>query len=134
MNKALWSVQGLLAIAFLMGGGMKVLTPATELAQQMNWVNHVPAMVVKVIGLLEVLGAIGLILPAALKIKPQLTPMAATGLALTMLGAIVTHLVLNEPGQIVPGMVLGSLALFVAWGRFKKVPIAVDDSTTSSTS
>lgn len=123
MNKLLWGVQGLLAVAFIMGGGMKVVTPATELAQQMNWVNQVPVTVVRVIGLLEVLGAIGLILPAALKIKPQLTPIAAAGLALTMLGAIFTHLVLDEPEQIVPGLILGSLASFVAWGRTKKVPL-----------
>jgi putative oxidoreductase len=123
MNKLLWGVQGLLAVAFFMGGGMKVVTPAAELAQQMNWVNHVPVMAVRVIGVLEVLGAIGLILPAALKIKPQLTPMAAAGLVLTMLGAIITHLVLNEPEQIVPGLILGSLASLVAWGRTKKVPL-----------
>ncbi|MFL6220093.1 MAG: DoxX family protein, partial [Actinomycetes bacterium] len=73
---------------------------------------------VKMIGALEVLGAVGLILPAALDIAPILVPLAATGLGVIMLGAIVTHARRREPQAIVINLVLLALAAFVAWGRF----------------
>lgn len=123
MNIALWIVQALLAFAFLAAGGMKLATPVDQLAEQMAWVASVPSFVPKVIGLLEVLGAVGLILPSALRIQPQLTPLAAGGLVLTMLGAIGTHVALGELAQTPPGIVLGALAAFVAWGRAGQVTI-----------
>lgn len=79
MNKALWGVQILIGLAFIMFGGMKLVTPAETLAVDMNWVNYFPAMVVKLIGLLELLGGLGLILPSVTRIKPELTPLAAGG-------------------------------------------------------
>ena len=123
MNIVLWVVQVLLAAGFLMAGGMKLMTPHDALAAQMAWVNHMPAFAPKLIGLLEVLGGLGLILPSLLRIKPMLTPTAAIGLALLMAGAFVTHLVLGEYGMSVPSLVMGLLAVFVAWGRSKRVPI-----------
>lgn len=123
MNIILWVVQVLLAVAFIMAGGMKIMTPHDALATQMAWVNHAPAFAPKVIGTLEILGALGLILPSLLRIKPMLTPLAALGLALLMAGAFVTHLVLGEYGMSLPSLALGLLALFVAWGRRKRSPI-----------
>ena len=123
MNIVLWVVQILLAVGFLMAGGMKLMTPHDALAAQMAWVNHFPAFAPKLIGLLEVLGGIGLILPALLRVKPELTPLAAACLALLMVGAFITHLVLGEYGMSLPSLVMGLLGAFVAWGRKKRVPI-----------
>jgi len=124
MNIVLWVVQVLLAAAFIMAGGMKLMTPHDALAAQMNWVNYAPAFAPKLIGTLEILGALGLVLPSLLRIKPLLTPLAALGLALLMGGAFATHLVLGEFGMSLPSLVLALLAAFVAWGRRKHTPIA----------
>ena len=118
MNVALWIVQGLLAVAFLMAGSMKVMKPKEELAGRMEWVNDFSAGAVKTIGILEILGALGLILPLATGILPWLTPVAAVGLALTMIGAAITHGRRKEFPMIVPNAVLLLLAAFVAYGRF----------------
>lgn len=114
---ALWIVQGLLAAAFLMAGGMKLMQPKEKLAENMGWVEDFSANTIKGIGLLEVLGAIGLILPWALTIFPILTGLAAVGLVLAMIGAAITHLRRGETQMLVPNVVLGLLAAFVAYGR-----------------
>ena len=118
MNIALWIVQALLAVAFGMAGIMKLTQPKEKLAAQMGWVEDFAPTTVKGIGLLEVLGAIGLILPRLTGILPWLTPLAAIGLVLTMLGAIVTNLRRHENQMIVANVVLLALAAFVAYGRF----------------
>lgn len=124
MHIALWIVQVLLAAAFFMAGGTKLATPIEELAPQMSFVSHMPALMVRFIGLSEVLGAIGLILPAATRIKPGLTPLAAALLAVVMLLAFLSHFVLtSDPSHAPPSLVLGLLSAFVAWGRHKKAPI-----------
>jgi len=118
----LWIAQGLLALAFGMAGFMKVTSPIEQLAQNgMSFVHHYPVETVRLIGISEVLGAIGLILPAALRIKPILTPVAAVGIAIIMVLAISYHLSQNE--SIVARAVLFALASFVAWGRFFQAPI-----------
>ncbi|MEZ4590518.1 MAG: DoxX family protein [Chloroflexota bacterium] len=117
MNIALWIVQGLLAIAFLMAGGMKMAQPKEKLAQNMAWVEDFSPNTIRIIGLLEVLGAIGLILPWALTILPELTGIAAVGLVLTMIGAAITHVRRGETQMLAPNIVLGALAAFVAVGR-----------------
>ena len=127
MNIFLWIVQALLAAAFIMAGGMKIMTPYDALATQMTWVSYFPAFVPKVIGTFEVLGALGLMLPSLLRIKPALTPLAALGLALLMAGAFITHIVLGEYGMSLPSLVLGLLSLFVAWGRHNHSPIIAKD-------
>lgn len=124
MKYALWIVQVLLALAFLAAGFMKVATPVEQLAQSMIWVNDVPVWLLKFIGLAEVAGGLGLILPALTRIQPQLTPLAGVGLALVMLFASIFHLSRGEIGAIVPNIVLLALAAFVAYGRWKVVPIA----------
>ncbi len=118
MNIALWVVQGLLAAMFLMAGFMKVSKSKDELAERMAWVNDFSANAVKTIGVLELLGAVGLVLPWATGILPWLTPLAAVGLILTMIGAAITHARRGENAMIGPNVVLLLLAGFVAYGRF----------------
>ena len=118
MNIALWVVQVLLALAFGMVGFLKLTQPKEKLASQMAWVNDFAPNTVKGIGALELLGAIGLILPWATGILPWLTPLAAAGLVLTMIGAVVTHLRRNENQMIVFNLVLLLLAAFLVYGRF----------------
>ncbi len=119
MNVVLWIVAGVLAAAFLASGLMKIAQPKAKLAESgMGWTEDYSDGAVKGIGALEVLGALGLILPAALDIVPILVPIAAVGLALVMLGAAVTHARRKENQMIVINVVLLALAAFVAWGRF----------------
>jgi putative oxidoreductase len=122
LHITLWVVQGLLAVAFGMAGFMKLTMPIEQLAENgMTFVNHYSAGVVRFIGASEVLAAIGFILPAALRIMPFLTPLAAVGIAIVMILAFFEHISQNEP--IVANVVLFVLAIFVAWGRFLKVPV-----------
>ena len=125
MNTTLWIVQGLLAAAFLMAGSIKLLKPKSELKPQLgDWVDSLSEPVFKIIGVLEVLGAIGLILPMAIQILPVLTPIAAIGLAMTMLGAMILHFQRNEKEDAInKNMPLLLLALFVTVGRFFILPI-----------
>jgi uncharacterized membrane protein YphA (DoxX/SURF4 family) len=119
MNVALWIIAGLLAVAFLAGGVMKLIQPKEKLAASgMGFVEDFSAGTVKAIGALEVLAAVGLILPAALDIAPVLVPLAAVGLVLLMVGAIITHLRRHEAPAIVVNLALLALAVLVAWGRF----------------
>ncbi len=118
MNIALWIVAGVLALAFLAAGLMKVSQPKEKLAASMGWVNDFSPGTVKFIGTMEILGAIGLILPAATGIAPVLTPIAATGLAVTMILAAIVHGRRREPQMIAVNAVLLVLALFVAIMRF----------------
>lgn len=125
MDIALWVVQALLALAFLGAGSMKLIRSREQLLEGgMGFVEDMPMNAVRVIGILEVAAAIGLILPMLLNILPILTPLAAVGLVLTMIGAAITHLRRGEYTGVVPNIVLLALALFVAYGRFALVPVA----------
>jgi putative oxidoreductase len=135
MNIALWVVQALLALAFLMAGGMKLAMPIDQLlANGMTLVEQVPIALIRFIGLSEVAGALGLILPATLRIKPQLTPWAAGALAFVMLLAVVTHVWLGEMQAIGAALMLGLLAAFVAWGRSIKQPITTRELEPAASS
>ena len=119
MNVVLWIVAGVLAVAFLASGLMKLAQPRQKIVESgMGWAGDFSDGAVKGIGALEVLGALGLILPAVFDIATVLVPIAATGLALVMLGAAVTHARRRENQMIVVNVVLFALAAFVAWGRF----------------
>lgn len=119
MNIVLWIIAAVLAAAFLGAGLMKVSQPKQKLAAAgMGWAEDFSARAVKLIGTLEILAAIGLILPAALSIAPVLVPLAALGLGLIMVGAVLTHLRRKEPQVVVVNVVLLVLAVLVAWGRF----------------
>jgi len=126
MNIILWIAQGLLAFAFFGAGMMKLTQPKEKLMERgMGFVEDFPDTIVKGIGALEVAGAIGLILPLLLEFLPNiLTPLAAVGLVLTMIGAAITHIRRNEIPAIVPNLVLLGIAAFIAYGRFLLVPVA----------
>ena len=121
---ALWGAQVLLAVAFVGAGLMKATTPIEQLAAQMSWVAQVPPALVRFIGVAELLGAAGLVLPAATRILPVLTPIAAAALALVMVLAGGTHVALGEAPMVIANVVIGAVAVFIAWGRFRHTPIA----------
>jgi uncharacterized membrane protein YphA (DoxX/SURF4 family) len=124
LHIALWIVQVLLALAFGMAGFMKLTAPVAELAQKMIWPGAVPPALVRFIGASELLGAIGLVLPAATRIRPGLTALAGAGLTLVMVLAAVFHLSRGEAKMLPINLVIGGLAAFVAWGRARRAPIA----------
>ncbi|RSD07347.1 DoxX family protein [Amycolatopsis eburnea] len=120
MNVVLWIVAGVLAALYLAAGGMKLATPREKLLENpnMGWTADFSGAAVKGIGAVEVLGAIGLVLPWALDIAPVLTPLAATGLAVVQVGAIIVHARRKETKALPMNVVLLVLAAFVAIGRF----------------
>ncbi len=119
MNITLWIIAAALALAFFAAGMMKLAQPRAALAESgMGWVDSFPAGAVKTIGGLEVLAALGLVLPAALDIAPNLVPLAALGLVLMMLGAAITHVRRSEQQMVVVNAVLLALAALLVWGRF----------------
>jgi hypothetical protein len=121
VNLALWIVAGLLAVAYFFGGGGKVILSKEKLAAfgpSSKWVNDFSAGTVKAIGALEVLAALGLILPAVLGIAPILVPLAALGLAVIMIGATITRIRRREFKFMTADLVYLVLIAFVAWGRF----------------
>lgn len=124
MNIALWVIQALLALAFLGAGIMKVSQPIDRLKKNMSWVESYSPAIVRLVGILEILGALGLILPAITHILPWLTPIAAIGLVLTMIGAVIVHLQRKETSHLAAPIVLLILALVIVYGRFVLLPIA----------
>jgi len=118
MKYALWTVQVLLALLFISSGGVKLLKPVEEMAKQVQ----LPGLFIRFIGVCEVLGGLGLVLPGLLRIKTGLTPLAASCLVVIMVGAVV--IVLRMGGGVnalIPG-VIGLLLVFVAYGRGRVVP------------
>jgi hypothetical protein len=120
MNYALWIVQTLLAAIFLFSGGTKLILPLEELTGQMP----LPGLFVRFIGVAEVLGAIGLILPWLLRIRPGLTPLAAVGLVIIMIGATVLTLAGGDGALALIPLVVGLLSAFVAYGRWSRFTAA----------
>ncbi|WP_435974663.1 DoxX family protein [Streptomyces sp. Qhu_M48] len=121
MNVALWIVTGLLALVYLAGGGYKVVTPKAKIAAagpSGQWVEDFSAGGVKAIGALEVLAALGLVLPALLGTAPVLVPLAAVGLLIIMVGAAITRLRRHETKLVGVDLVYIVLIAFVVWGRF----------------
>src|SRR5687768_11088604 len=119
MTYALWVVQVLLALLFVFAGGMKLVMPLDQLAGPVP----LPGAFLRFIGVAELLGGLGLILPAALRIRPGLTPLAAAGLVVIMIGATAITLVGREFGGAAMSVVVGVLAAFVAYGRWRLAPI-----------
>ena len=111
----LWGVQGLLAALFLFAGGMKLVMPL----EMMKGPVELPCLLLRFIGVCEVLGAIGLILPELLRIKRILTPLAAAGLVIIMAGATVITTVGGAVAPAVVPFVVGVLAATVAYGRWQ---------------
>jgi hypothetical protein len=120
VNRGLWVVQVLLALVFLATGAMKLILPIEALTEKMP----VPGLLIRFLGFVEVLGAIGLIVPSLVQIRPGLAPLAAAGLVIMMIGATVFTVVTMDVTMALAPLALGILAVFVAYGRWKVAPIA----------
>ena len=118
MTYALWIVQGLLALLFLFAGVMKLIMSVEEMTRDVQ----MPGAFLRFIAVAEILGAIGLILPALLRTKPGLTPLAAAGLAIIMIGATVVTMTYMGVAMALFPLVVGLLAVFVAYGRWRVAP------------
>jgi putative oxidoreductase len=123
MQVGLWSAQILLALAFAFAGAGSLLRPIDALAAVAVWPGEVPVALVRIIGALELMGAFGLLLPSLTRIRPSLTPLAATGLGGVMLLATLYNLAHGRWPAMALNLGLGSLAAFVAWGRSRRLPI-----------
>jgi len=115
MNRALWILQWLLAVLFLFTGGLKLVLPVEEMTKQMP----LPGLFLRFIGVAEVLGAAGLVLPGLLRIRPGLTPLAAAGLVIIMIGATLLTLRINAATALFP-LAVGLLLSFVIYGRWRR--------------
>lgn len=119
MNVALWIVAGLMSAACLSGGAMKVLQPREKLAEgQWKWAEDFGDSTVKTIGVLEILAAVGLVLPAVVDVAPVLVPVTAVCMGVLMVCAMVTHGRRKETQAVVVNVVLLAVFAFLAWGRF----------------
>jgi len=121
MNIALWIIQGLLAALFLFAGGTKLIMPIEEMTKDMP---AMPGLFLRFIGVCEILGAFGLVLPWLTRIKPWLTPLAAAGLVIIMIGAVVITIATMGFVMAILPLVTGILAAFVAYGRWRLTPQA----------
>ena len=120
MNIALWIAQVLLALIFIFAGVIKLVTPMDEMLQQMP-IGLPPAFLIFT-GIVEVLGGFGVILPWLINIRPGLTPLAAVGLLIVMIGAVVYTIAAGDPATALIPAAVGLLAAFVAWGRWRSKP------------
>lgn len=118
MNLALWIIQVLLALLFLFAGAMKLIMPIEEMTQQIP----MPGLFLRFIGVCEVLGGLGLVLPWLLGIRPGLTPLAAAGLIVIMIGATATTIIIGQVATSILPLAVGLLCLFVAYGRWRLAP------------
>jgi uncharacterized membrane protein YphA (DoxX/SURF4 family) len=119
MNVVLWIIQVLLALLFLFAGGVKLVLPVEEMTKQ----TALPGLFLRFIGVVEVLGGLGLILPGLLRIKPRLTPLAAVGLLILMIGATVLSLQTSPVALAMIPLVTGLLLALVAYGRWRIAPL-----------
>ena len=126
MNLALWITAGLLAVVALAGGISKTFIPKEKLAAQHGgeWTGHASVGFVKTLGVLELLAAVGLILPAVLDIAPVMVPVTAVCWVLLMVGAMVTHGRLGQFKLVMLNAVYLAIAAFIAWGRFGLAPFS----------
>jgi hypothetical protein len=123
LHVALWTGQALLAAGFFMMGAFKTTRSIATLASTMIWPGAVPAPLVRAIGVAELLGAAGLVLPALTRRAPILTPVAAAALALLMVLASFFHFSRGELELVPVTLVLAAAAAFIAWGRLARAPI-----------
>lgn len=125
MTYILWIIQVLLALLFLVAGGTKLVL-SLEVMKSMGSPNQIllPGLLIRFIGVCEVLGALGLVLPGLLRIRPGLTPLAAAGLVIIMIGATVLTIAGDGFAMALPALVVGLLAAFVAYGRWRLAPLS----------
>jgi uncharacterized membrane protein YphA (DoxX/SURF4 family) len=124
LHIALWVAQLLLAASLIWAATMKLFQPVEKLSAMWPWVGQVSGALVKVTGIVDLLGGIGLILPSLLRIKPQFTPIAAIGMMVLMVCASIFHIVRGEASSIGANIVFAGMAAFIAWGRWTKAKIA----------
>jgi hypothetical protein len=129
MTYALWTVQVLLALIFGLSGGIKLVLPIEVVLQQMQL--PLTGVFVRFIGVAEVLGALGLVLPGLLHMRPELTPLAAAGLATLMLGALMYTPPETDLALLLIPVVVGLLAGFVAYGRWRLAQNQISSRTVS---
>ena len=129
LHIALWIAQILLALVFGLSGAMKVITPIEELAKNAAWIRD-SEFLIRFIGISELSGALGMLLPSLSRIKPKLTSLAAVGLFVIMILATGFHLMRGEAKFTPLTLAIGALAAFVAWGRFRKAPIVARSGGT----
>ena len=122
MNIVFWILQVLVALAFLAAGAMKTFSPISSLSKNMSWTAQMPAIFVRLIGICEILGGLGLVLPPLFHILPWLTVAAAVGLAIIMIGAVIFHIARKEMPNVAPSAVLLILAILIIVGRVAIVP------------
>ena len=120
LNVILWVVQILLTLLYLFSGGAKLTLPIAVMTQQV----HFPGLFLRFIGACEVLGALGLLLPGLFRVRTYLTPLAAAGLVIIMIGATTIMLVTSGIAQAVMPLCVGLLVAFVAYGRWRLAPTA----------
>jgi putative oxidoreductase len=121
LHVGLWVAQGLLAAAFGVAGLTHATRPIAEMAKMAPWTSALPEGMVRFIGVVELAGALGLVLPGLTRVRPALTGWAAAGLAAVMALAMVVHIARGEPQVLPVNLVLGGIAAFIAWGRGMKV-------------
>lgn len=123
LHVTLWLIQLMLAASLLWAASMKLFQPLDQLGALWPWTNQVPRSLVTLTGMVDVLGALGLVLPMLLNVKPALTPLAAVGVILMMLTASIFHIARGEVSLIGVNVIFTLLAAGVAWGRWTKVPM-----------
>ena len=120
LNIFLWITQIVLAIIFIWGAWMKLFTSVDKLSAMWPWVAQIPLALLKFTAIVDLLGGIGLILPALLRIKPTLTPIAAVAIIVLMVVSTIFHISRGEVSVIGANIIFALFAAFIAWGRFKK--------------
>src|SRR5262245_12414281 len=118
MNVALWIVQVLLASLFLFAGATKLIMPIEEMTKQMA----MPGWFLRFIGMAEMLGGLGLVLPWFFRMQPRLTPLAAAGLTIVMIGAVATTLMMGEIAMALFPLIVGLCCVFIVYGRWGRTP------------
>ena len=121
MTYALWIIQMLLGLLFLLSGAMKFVMSVAEMTKDMP---SMPGWFLHFIGVMEILGGLGLILPSVLRIRPGLTPLAAAGLVIIMIGATVITFTTMGVGAAALPLIVGVLCAFVAYGRWRLAPLS----------
>ena len=120
LHYGLWIIQVVLALIFLFAGSMKLIVPI----EQMKGPVQLPGLFLRFIGVCEVLGGIGLVLPGLLRIRPGLTPLAAAGLVIIMIGATATTIMAGQAAIAILPFAVGVLLAVVAWGRWRIAPLS----------
>ena len=123
MNSALWLAQTLLAASLIWSSFMKLSQPVEKLSSMWPWTAEVSPLLITFTAVVDLFAAVGLTLPSLLRIQPRLTPIAAMGLILLMICASVFHISRGEAAKIGPNIIFALIAVFITWGRFRKVPI-----------